>query len=146
MKPFGDVNNYILLCNTKYFYEKNYIYFLWFLLLLVVELLIGVYLHDTFIRPYGGDFLVVILIYCFIKSFINTPVMKTATGVLVFAYAVEISQYFHLIKLLGLAHSHAALLLLGNSFSFTDLLCYTLGILLVVLIEKIRIGQKLSFN
>lgn len=124
----------------------NYVYSVWFILLLIAELLIGFYMHDTFIRPYGGDFLVVILLYCFIKSFIDAPVAKTAIRVLVFAYAVEISQYFHLAKLLGLAHSHVALLVLGNSFSFGDLLCYTLGILLVVLVEKIRIGRKLSFN
>src|SRR5579859_6004621 len=102
------------------FMKTNYAYFLWFILLLIAELLIGVYMHDTFIRPYGGDFLVVILLYCFIKSFINAPVAKTAIWVLVFACAVEISQYFHLVKLLGLAHSGVAVLLLGNSFSFRD--------------------------
>ena len=121
-------------------------YFFLLTLLLIVELLIGVYMHDAFIRPYGGDFLVVILLYCFIKSFIDAPVMKTAAGVLVFAYAAEISQYFHLVKLLGLQHSRVALLILGSNFSFTDLLCYTLGMLLVLVIEKIRIGRKLSFN
>jgi len=126
--------------------KENAGYFLLFIALLVIELLIGTYLHDTFIRPYGGDFLVVILIYCFIKSFLNTSVIKTAIGVLTFSYAVEISQYFHLIKVLGLQHSRVASLILGSSFSFSDLLCYTLGILLVLLIEKIRIGQKLSFN
>ena len=128
------------------FMKINRVYFLWFILLLIAELVIGVYIHDTCIRPYGGDFLMVILLYCFIKSFLNTPVAKTAVGVLVFAYAIEVSQYFHLVMLLGLAHSHVALLLLGNSFSFIDLLCYTLGILLVVLVEKIRIGRKLSFT
>ncbi|MBS1521543.1 MAG: DUF2809 domain-containing protein [Bacteroidetes bacterium] len=126
--------------------KSNLSYFLLFVLLLIVELLIGIYLHDAFIRPYGGDFLVVILLYCFIKCFTNTSVMKTAIGVLIFAYAVEISQHFHLVKLLGLQHSHLALLILGNSFSFSDLLCYTLGILLVLIVERIRIGRKLSFN
>jgi DNA integrity scanning protein DisA with diadenylate cyclase activity len=121
-------------------------YFLLFIALLVIELLIGTYLHDAFIRPLGGDFLVVILIYCFIKSFIDAPIFKTAIGVLIFSYAVEISQYFHLVKILGLQHSRVALLILGNSFSYYDLLCYTLGILLVLFVERIRIGRKLSFN
>ncbi|HEY9000009.1 MAG TPA: DUF2809 domain-containing protein [Mucilaginibacter sp.] len=126
--------------------RANLNYFLFFIVLLVVELMIGIYMHDAFIRPYGGDFLVVILLYCFIKSFMDASVTKTAIGVLVFAYAVELSQYFHLVKLLSLQHSRIALLILGNSFSFSDLLCYTLGILLVLIIEKIRIGRKLSFN
>jgi len=128
------------------FMKFNSSYFILFALLLIVELLIGIYLHDALVRPYGGDFLVVILIYCFIKSFLDTSVIKTAIGVLAFSYAVEISQYFHLIKVLGLQHSRVASLILGSSFSFSDLLCYTLGTLLVLLIEKIRIGQKLSFN
>ena len=128
------------------FMKFNLSYFIRFSLLLTVELLIGICLHDALIRPYGGDFLVVILIYCFIKSFLNTSVIKTAIGVLTFSYAVEISQYFQLIKVLGLQYSRVASLILGSSFSFSDLLCYTLGILLVLLIEKIRIGQKLSFN
>ena len=76
-------------------------YFLLLLILLIVELMIGNYLHDKYIRPYGGDFLVVILLYCFIKSIIDISVMKTAIAVLIFAYAVEISQYFHLVNILG---------------------------------------------
>ena len=32
-------------------------------LLLVIEILIGKYMHDGFIRPVGGDYLVVILLY-----------------------------------------------------------------------------------
>lgn len=120
-------------------------YFLFFLLLLIMEFLIGIYMHDAVIRPYGGDFLVVILLYCFIKSFFNSSVVRTAIGTLIFAYSVEFSQYFHLVKLLGLAHFRIALLIMGNSFSFNDLVCYTLGILLVLLVERIRIGRKLSF-
>lgn len=123
----------------------NSSYFVLFTLLLTVELLIGTCMHDAFFRPYGGDFLVVLLLYCLIRSFINIPVVKSAIGTLIFSYTVEISQYFHLVKLLGMQHSRLALLILGNSFSFSDLLCYTLGILLVLIIEKIRTNQKFSF-
>jgi DNA integrity scanning protein DisA with diadenylate cyclase activity len=121
-------------------------YFILAMLLLLVEIMIALYMHDAFIRPYGGDFLVVILLYCLVKSFADTPALKTAVSVLIFSYLVEISQYFHLTKLLGLQHSRIALLFLGSNFSFTDILCYTLGILLVIVIEKIRIGLKMSFN
>jgi DNA integrity scanning protein DisA with diadenylate cyclase activity len=124
----------------------NLSYFLLFVVLLIAELLIGIYMHDAFIRPFGGDFLVVVMLYCFIKSMADTSVIKTAAGVLIFSYAIEISQYFHLVKLLGLQHSRVALLILGSSFSFNDLWCYTLGILLVLFIERIRTGRKLSFN
>jgi len=117
-------------------------YFTLALLLFVIESIIGAAVHDTIIRPYGGDFLVVILLYCFVKSFANTPVFKTACAVLLFSYLVEISQYFHLVSLLGLQNSKIAKILLGTSFSFTDLLAYTFGILLVIIIENVRHSMK----
>lgn len=125
-------------------YHKSY--FLIALLLLLTELFIAVYLHDAIIRPYGGDLLVVILLYCIIKSFADVPVFRTAIAVLIFSYMVEISQYFHLISLLGLEKSKVARLLLGYSFSLTDMLAYTLGIGLVLVAEKVRINIKMSFN
>jgi hypothetical protein len=115
----------------------NKTYFVLGLLLLAIEFLIGFYAHDAIVRPYGGDFLVVILLYCFVKSFIDLPVLPVAGGVLLFAYAVEVSQYFQLVSLLGLENSRVAKILLGTTFSVIDLLLYTLGILLVIIIESL---------
>ena len=123
-------------------FKFNFWYFILMLLLFVIEFIIGADFHDTIIRPYGGDFLVVILIYCFVKSVINTPVIKTALGVLLFSYLVEVSQYFHLVTLLGMQHSKLANIMLGTSFSFTDLLAYTLGICLVIVVENLRLSMK----
>jgi hypothetical protein len=100
-------------------------YFLLSIILFAIEVYIGTYMHDAIIRPYGGDFLVVMLIYCFTKSFFNTPPVITACWVLVFAYVVEISQYFHLVTLLGWEHSKTARIIMGTSFSFLDVLTYT---------------------
>jgi len=122
----------------------NKLYFVLATILFVIEFLVGRYMHDGIIRPFGGDFLIVVLLYCFVKSFVNAPVNITALYVLLFSYAVEISQYFHLVNLLGLGNSTTAKLLLGTTFSFTDLLCYTLGILLVVVVENIRASLKKS--
>jgi hypothetical protein len=47
----------------------NKTYSLLALTFFTTEVLIGTYMHDAIIRPYGGDFLVVILIYCIVKSF-----------------------------------------------------------------------------
>ncbi|HWZ03157.1 MAG TPA: DUF2809 domain-containing protein [Mucilaginibacter sp.] len=117
-------------------------YFIAAFLLFITEIIIALYLHDSFIRPYGGDFLVVILLYCFVKSFFNLPVLLTACCVLLFAYAIEISQYFHLVKVLGLQNSRLAKILLGTSISFMDLLVYTLGIVLVIMVENLRLSLK----
>ncbi len=106
------------------------------LLLFITEVIIALFVHDQFIRPYIGDFLVVILIYCFVKSFLNTPIVPTALGVLLFAYTVELLQYFRIVEVLGLQDSRAARIIIGSSFEWQDMLAYTLGIMAVVLLEK----------
>ncbi len=104
--------------------------------LFIIEVLIALYVRDTVIRPFGGDFLVVILLYCFVKTFVNTPVIPTALAVLFFAYLVEVSQYFHLINVIGFENSKVARIIMGTFFSWTDMLMYTLGIILVMIVER----------
>ncbi|MHA4811457.1 ribosomal maturation YjgA family protein [Flavitalea flava] len=110
-------------------------YFLLSLGLLGLEILIGGFLHDSIIRPYGGDFLVVILLYCFARSFLDLPVIPVALSVLVFSYLVETMQYFNLADRLHLKAHSLARIVLGTSFSWADILSYTLGILLVLMLE-----------
>jgi hypothetical protein len=118
-------------------------YFALTLLLFAAEVFIGACLHDAVIRPFGGDFLVVILMYCFVKTVMNIPVNTAAAGVLITAYVVEVSQYFKLVAVLGLKRCPLANILLSNSFSWIDMLMYTLGALLVVGLEKLARKQHL---
>ena len=104
--------------------------------LFIIEVLIALFLHDGVIRPYIGDLLVVILIYCFIKTFFPVKVLPAALAVLLFAYAVEGLQYLHFVKWLRLQHSKLAIIVLGNSFAWTDMLAYTVGIAIVLLAER----------
>src|ERR1700742_5396874 len=103
-------------------FRFNFYYFLLTLLLLGVEIFIGFCMHDAVIRPYGGDYLVVILLYCLIRSFWSVPIVATALSVLVFSYAVEVSQYFHLADRLGLTAPSLARTLLGTYFTWMDML------------------------
>jgi hypothetical protein len=105
------------------------------MLLLLTEIAIAVFVHDGIIRPYIGDLLVVILIYCFIRSFYLKPVWTTAIAVLLFAYTIEILQYLRIVELLGLGHSRFANIIIGNVFVWMDMLMYTAGIAIVLLVE-----------
>lgn len=116
----------------------NWLYFILTLLIFAIEVLIAVYVHDDFIRPYVGDFLVVVLIYCFVLSFLQAPVIPVALAVLVFSYLVETLQYFNVVKLIGLEHSRIANIVIGNYFTWTDILSYTLGIGFTILVEKVN--------
>jgi hypothetical protein len=113
-------------------------YFLLSLFLFGVEIFIAAFLHDDFIRPYVGDFLVVMLIYCGVKSFLNTPVLATGLAVLLFAYLIEMLQYFRLADRLHLRHHSIPRIMLGDYFTWTDILSYTLGIASVLILEKSR--------
>lgn len=119
------------------FLKFNRHYFIVAVIILFVEVIIALFIHDRIIRPYFGDFLVVILIYCFVKSFLNTPVWSTALTVLLFSYAVELSQYFHILNKLGLQNSKLARIIMGTSFGWADLAMYTAGIAVVLFAEKI---------
>lgn len=124
-------------------FRFNFAYFFFTLVLLGTEVIIGAYFNDPIIRPYGGDFLVVILLYCLIRSFCNTPIRTTAIGVLLFSYGVETLQYFHYADRLGFSKPSLIRTMMGTSFSWTDMVSYTLGIGLVLLIELYVRSRKI---
>ena len=106
--------------------------------LLCVEAFIAAFLHDRIVRPYVGDLLAVIFLYCLVKSVAPLPVGITVVGVLLVAYGLEALQYVHLLAHLGLEHSRVAALVLGSHFEWIDMLAYTLGALLIVGAEKVK--------
>ncbi len=117
-------------------------YFILTVILFLVELFIALFVNDRFIRPYVGDFLVVILIYCFIRSFFNVSIIKTAIGVLIFAFAIEGLQFIKFVKILGLQNSKLVNVVLGNSFAWMDMITYVLGICLVLACERFNCLPK----
>jgi uncharacterized membrane protein (DUF485 family) len=116
----------------------NKTYFSLFILIFFTEVLIALYVHDAVIRPYFGDLLVVILIYCFVKSFLDTKVFPSAIFVLLFAFGVEMLQYLNIIEKLGLQDNRIARTVIGTSFEWNDIVAYMSGILIVLLVEKAR--------
>ncbi len=110
--------------------------FLISIVLFFVEVLIAKFLDDAFIRPCGGDILVVILIYYFVKSFVRIKPLYLALGVLFFAYMVEVGQYFKMVEVLGLQDYKVMRIVLGTSFSWGDILCYTVGAIICYLIDR----------
>ncbi|MDU8885361.1 DUF2809 domain-containing protein [Yeosuana sp. MJ-SS3] len=118
----------------KIYFNKTY--FLLFLILLFVETAIVCFFSKGFIRFTFGDFLVVMLVYCFVKSFLNVKPIIAAFGVLIFAFAVEFSQLFNLIGIINLQNNLIAKLILGSTFQIGDLIAYTLGVITITIIEN----------
>lgn len=110
--------------------------FLIFLLIFVIEVFIALFVNDSLIRPYGGDVLVVILIYYFGKTFIKVEPLYLCITVLLFAYAVEFAQYLRIVEVLNLQHNAFMRIIIGTSFSWGDMLAYTIGATICYLIER----------
>jgi len=119
-------------------------YFTLFILILVIEIYIALFIHDHFIRPYLGDVLVVILLYCFLKSFLRLSVLTAALIVLVFSFSIEFLQLINIVELLQLEKSLLARTVIGTSFSFGDLLAYMAGIGIIVMVEKYWLKKGLK--
>lgn len=103
-------------------------------------------MNDNFIRPYFGDYLVIFLVYFFTLSFINTNKNKIAIGVLLFAFVVEIIQYFQVLTYFNLEKNRILRIVAGNTFSFEDLLIYTLAFLTIRLSNRILLSDRKSNN
>jgi len=92
---------------------------------------------DNFVRPFLGDYLVFLLIYCFVKSISSLSVKTAATLTLIFAYGIEVLQYFNLVQMLGLENYKLASVVLGSTFDWLDLLAYTLGFITILFLENL---------
>lgn len=123
----------------KLFKSTKRYYFLFSCLFFLIEALIATLFSDSFVRPILGDYLIVILLYCLVRTFTNLTILKAAFGVLLFAYTVEVLQWIDLMHLLGLKKNLLTHLTLGSTFDWNDILAYTLGILTVLIIEKLRV-------
>ena len=105
--------------------------------ILILEILIALFVRDSFLRPYGGDILMTVLICCFFRTFFPEKPKLLPVWVFLFAVAVELGQYFDFVTLLGLGDSVFFRTLLGTSFSWVDILCYGAGCALFALTEQI---------
>ena len=115
------------------------------LLILVAEVLIALFVRDRFIRPYGGDILVTLLICCAIRVILPRGYrLPIGGGVLLFAILVEVGQYFGLVYLLGLGHIEFFRILIGTGFSWWDMVCYGAGCVLFVVVDAVAVRPARS--
>ena len=122
--------------------KKRIIYVIATILFIAVEVLIALYVHDGFVRPYVGDVLVVVVIYTFVRIWIPEGCPLLPLWVFLFAACVEGLQAIHITEKLGLADNRFFRVLIGGTFDFRDILCYAIGCVAVWLTE-ILIQRKM---
>jgi hypothetical protein len=108
-----------------------------FLVILTVEVLIALFTKDNFIREHLGDVLVVVLIYCFIKTFIRSEIKLLWLYIFLFAALVEIGQYYNFVDMIGLGDNRLARIIFGTTFDVNDIICYLVGCVGIWIFERV---------
>lgn len=111
--------------------KKRLIYGVATLVIFLVEFLIARYVHDSFIRPYVGDVLVVILLYTFVRIFVPEKWPFLPLFIFIFAVGAELLQLINIVELLGLGSNRYLKIIMGSVFDISDIVCYGAGCVLM---------------
>lgn len=119
-------------------------YFIAFILLLIIEILIERF-ATGFIRFTIGDYLAVMLVYTLIKGTVNISIGKAILITFIIAFSIEFLQLSDLQNNFPAEYSKTLKIILGTSFSFGDLVAYSLGIISIILVERYLKKLKIAF-
>jgi UPF0716 family protein affecting phage T7 exclusion len=98
--------------------------------------LIGVFAASVVIRGFLGDVLVIVLLYCLIKTFIRHKLRWLWLYLFGFAVLVEIAQLFQIADWLGI-NNPLLRTVLGATFDLWDIVAYGVGSLTILSFEVI---------
>ena len=121
--------------------KKRVVYAAGACILLAAEILIALFVRDSFIRPYGGDILVTLLLCCLLRAFFLFGIPYLPLGVFLFAAAVEFAQALGIASLIPEGWT-AVRIIVGSSFSVWDLVCYAVGCVLFWGAERLILRSK----
>ena len=109
-------------------------YLIIFIIFIIIEFLIAIYLKKGFIRENIGDILVVPCIYTFLKTLFLNKYRYLDLYVLILAIIIEISQLFNITTLIA-NNNKVINIVLGCTFDFKDIICYVIGYLIIVIVK-----------
>ena len=121
--------------------KKRILYAVATLFLLLIEVIIALYVHDDFIRPYVGDVLVVIVIYTFIRIIVPEKCKLIPLFLFIFAAGVELLQLANIVEILGVADNKFLKILIGSVFDIKDIVCYAVGCVILYMYEWVRVRR-----
>lgn len=105
-------------------------------LLFAVEVAIALFVRDSFVRPYLGDTLAVMLVYCGLRAVLPWRPPPAALAAFGIGALIEFCQAIRVLDLLGV-HSPVARIILGGSFEWLDFVAYAAGALLALAGERV---------
>ncbi|MBB5018562.1 hypothetical protein HNQ59_001851 [Chitinivorax tropicus] len=121
------------------------IYLLLALLVFLIEFAIAKgWIGGMFIRGSVGDILVIILIHCVFRGISQVSVSGAAITACALGFLVEGLQAIHLAELLGWPKGSVAYIVLGNTFSISDLAMYVIGAILAYTLDQTLLQKWLN--
>ena len=109
-------------------------YLIAFIIIFIIECLIAIFLKQGFIRENVGDILVVPCIYTMLR--IIFPKLKhLSLYVLIFAIIIEFMQLLKITEIIS-NNNKILSIALGGTFDVKDIICYTLGFIIIVISER----------
>lgn len=121
--------------------NKRIKYLIGFIITLIIEVLIALYVHDDFIRPYFGDILVIICVYLLLRTIIPEKIKYLSLYVLILAIIVEVMQYFNFTDMLS-NQNKILKIALGSTFDMKDIICYLIGYVIIIVTERNLKGEN----
>ncbi len=126
------------------FFKRRLPYLIATVLLLVVEIFIGVFVHDDFVRSYIGDVLVTVLL-CTFGQMIFLKCRFIPIVVFLFSAVVELCQLIELDRILGIEGSVLGIVV-GSTFDVADIVCYAVGCIVFFTVQYFIKNKKRSVN
>lgn len=95
------------------------------------------YILPGFIAPYVGDILWALMVFLLVRFiFISLKTPYVAIIGICFSYIIELSQLYHSPLIDSIRKTTLGGLILGFGFLWSDLVCYLIGILIGVLVDR----------
>ena len=101
----------------------------------------------AFLAEYAGDTLWALMVFLLVSTLLaGRPVLARAAISIALAVLVEISQLYHAPWIDAIRQTTLGGLVLGFGFLWTDLVCYSIGVMIGVIAELGSVGRGNASN
>ena len=114
-----------------------------YLILTIIVMILGLLSRKIsglpkIIELYSGDILWELMVFLIIAFIFNKKsTIFIISWAIIFSYSIEISQLYHAPWIDAIRNTTLGGLILGFGFLWSDLICYTIGIIIGIIIEKL---------
>lgn len=130
--------NFALYLKASIVKYKRWIYFAVTFVVILVGLASRKYgdILPEFIAEYSGDTLWAAMVYWGLRFlFSSSSIPKVAAGALLFSYCIEFSKLYQADWANIVRSTTLGALIFGHGFLWTDIICYTVGVLLSAIVD-----------